>query len=259
MSSHNHSRLYRQSAAAVHTYKRLHQLTLLSYFLLAAIAILGMWSVLKATGTLGTTVPDLADVGSIRDHISAQLVTWLAAITLALYIFKEWRYGDRGFVMVYFLTGLLALWLLPVVASEFEPSPVQLEMEFTLNTCQPGGIEGDTVADRSLCSITRPSELNVLMSDADPARSDALVRTPDVNLDNLSRWNVEGQGQFRVYFLLEQESMGACEGSRFVTDRQSAEGLATACIERDGTVWSMHPFVTSENQTGRLVVYQELP
>ena len=259
MSSQNQSRLYRQSTTSVHNYKRLHQFSLLSYVLLALIAGLGMWSILKVTGAFGTTVPDLADVGSIRDHFSAQLVTWLAVITLALYIFKEWRYGERGFVMVYFLAGLLALWLLPVVASEFEPPLVQLEMEFTLNICQPGGIEGDTVVDRSLCSIANPGDLNVMMGNAEPGRSSAVIRVPDVNLDNLSRWNVEGRGQFRVYFLLEQDSLAACEGSRFVTDRQSADGFTTECIERDGQVWSMHPFVTSENQTGRLVVYQERP
>lgn len=259
MSSRDNSRLYRQSSGAVRSYKRLRQFNLISYVLLATIAVLGLWSIIIVTGASGNTVPDLADVASIRDHIIARLVTILAVVTVAIVIFKEWRYGDRGFGMVYFLTALLAMWLLPVMAAELEPPPVQLEAEFTLNICQPGGIEGGMVIDRSQCSIAPPAGLNVMMSDADPARADAVVREPNVNLDNLSRWNLEGRGQFRVYFLLEQESIAACEGLQFASDRQMAVNVTTNCIERDGAVWSVHPFVTSVNQTGRLVVYQELP
>lgn len=252
------SRIYQTSAAAIRDHKRNSQFSLVTYALLAVIGVLGLWTILKITGAFGTTIPDLADVASIRGHIVTRLVTILTVVAVLIYLFKEWRFGDFSFSMVYFLVPVLALWLFPVVAAELEPDVAQFDVEFQLTRCAPGSFESDQVNGDN-CKIVPPDEVTVQMSNADPTREDATIREPGSVSNEYARWHVEGRGEFYVYFMLQQDSMAECQGSLMATGRDSSAPYSWDCIEYQESVWSVHKFQTSEHQTGRLVVVQQLP
>lgn len=254
----NPSRIYQTSPAAIRDHKRNSQISLVTYTLLAVIGVLGLWTILKITGVFGETVPDLADIASIRDHIVTRLVTALTVATVVIYLFKEWRYGDFSFSMVYFLVPVLALWLFPVVAAELEPDVAQFDVEFQLTRCEPGSFEGNQINGDN-CTIVPPDEITVLMSNANPTREDAIIREPGSLFNDYARWNVEGRGEFFVYFMLQQDSMAECQGSLMASGRDTSAPYSWDCIEYEGNVWSVHKFQTSEHQTGRLVVVQQLP
>jgi hypothetical protein len=256
--NHDPSRIYDISPAAVHHHKRFRQFSTVTYILLAIIAALGVWTILKTAGAFGSSIPDLADVASIRDHMATRLVTILAAITLVIFLFKEWRFGDLNFNMIFFLVPLLALWLFPVVAAELEPDLVDFDVEFQLTRCESGAF-ADGQVDTSLCKIVSPADVIVLMSDAEPHRTDATIRAPQVTANEYHRWFIQGRGEFYIYFLLQHATMEECEGSQMALGRDPSAPYSYECMERDGAVWSVHKFQTSENQTGRLVILQELP
>lgn len=252
------SRIYDTSPTAVKNHKRHQQLTAVTYGLLAIVGVLGVWTILKVAGVFGNNIPDLADVASISDHIVVRVITILTVITLIVFLFKEWRFGDFNVTMLFFLVPLLALWLFPVLAAEYEPDVAEFDVEFMLNTCDEGAF-ADGQVNTDMCNIESPENFTVLMSDAEPTRDDAVIREPGTSNTELSRWFVEGRGEFHIYFMLQHASMEECEGSQMAIGRDPQAAYEYECIERDGAVWSVHKFLTSENRTGRLVILQELP
>lgn len=250
--------IYQTSPVAIHHHKRYKQFSLVTYALLAVIGVLGVWTILKIAGAFGSSIPDLADVASISDHVVTRLVTILAVISLVIFLFKEWRFGEFNFNMIYFLVPLLALWLFPVVAAELESDVARFDVEFQLTRCETGAF-GDGQVNSDLCKIVPAEDVTVLMSNANPTRDDAIIREPQSATSEYQRWYVESRGEFYVYFLLQHESMEECEGSQMAMGRDTSAPYAFECMEYDGSAWSVHKFQTSENQTGRLVVFQELP
>lgn len=247
-----------ESASARHSFQRLRQLNTVVFALLGVMVLLGIWCVVTLIRQESANAPDLATISPIQDHISSRLINVVGVITLLIFIYKEWRYGERSFGMVYFLLPLLAVWLIPVMAAESQAPTDTKEVEFTLNLCEPGGIEGTSVIDNRLCGQQALADGDVYLSLANPTDDDPELLEPMEILSDRARWQVTGSGEYTVYFLLRQESLDACTTARFVTGQRSGEQISAFCLERDGVAYSVHPFVTSREATGRLVVYQEL-
>lgn len=160
--------------------------------------------------------------------------------------------------MVIFLGPLLFLYLVPVMSAEVEPTEESIQVEFTLQHCQPGGIEGGELVDNSLCEFVPLEEGDVYMSASDPMDGDAEWLEPDNISDRRATWNVEARGEFVVYLIVSQDSIAQCEESRLTTSVQQQERRGHTCMEQAGQAWLVQPFVTSEIKTSWLLVYQEI-
>lgn len=247
------------SEKAAQNFRRLQQANIVAYALLAVLVLLGIWNIIALSSLMRSdTATDLADVSSIRGHISSQLITALALITLAFFIFKEWKWGERSFSMVYFLAPLFFLAVVPVMSAEVEPAEDGMVVKFTLNACEPGIIENGQVMDSSLCSLADLADTSVYMTHADPMEGDPEWHAPDMRDSFGSGWNVEARGRFRVYFLLEQNSMDQCTSAQIATSVFAQSRQEQNCLERDGQAWLVQPYETSTVEGGRLIVYQEV-
>lgn len=246
------------SASAKHTFRRLRQANTIVFVLLGLLVVLGIWNVLTLAELIRADARDLAEIGSIRSHISSQLITWVSAITLIVFVLKEWKWGERTFGGVFLLTGLLFLWLVPVMSAEVEPELETMQLRVMINHCQPGGIEGSMVVDSSLCTLAPPESVEMFMTTSDPLDGDPEWLEPDNISDFGPEWIVEVRGKFRVYFLIEQQSMEQCTDSRMTTSVPSAEQHGHHCLEQDDQVWMVQAYETSAVEAGRLTVYQEV-
>lgn len=247
------------SEKAVHNFRRLKQANTVVYALLGVILLLGIWNVLVLASLIRSdSATDLADIGSIRSHISSQLIMGVSLITLAIFIFKEWKWGERSFAMVYFLAALLFLGLVPVMSAEMEPIEESMAVKFTVNHCEPDSIEGGEVLNSSGCLLVDPTDTTAYMTTSDPTSGDPEWLSPNSQDSFGSSWQVDARGRFRVYFLLEQNSMEHCTSAPISTSVPPRERYGHHCLERDGEVWLVQAFETSAAEGGRLIVYQEV-
>ena len=246
------------SEKAVQNYRSLKQANIVVYALLGVLVVLGIWNVLTLASIIrADTAIDLADTGSISSHISSRLILWISLLTLGIYIFKEWKWGERTFAAVYFLAGLFFLAMVPVMSAEMEPAEENMVVRFTLNYCTPGAIEGGEMLDSSLCTLVDPADYTVFMASENPVSEDPEWLTPNAGDSFGHGWQVEARGKFRVYFLLEQPSAEQCD-SALTTSVASPERHGHHCLERDGKTWLVQAYETSANEGGRLTVYQEV-
>ena len=250
--------LLKESTSAERTYRKLHIANRICQGLLVVLVLLCIWNVIALVSIVrGLEAPDLADVGSILTHPSSRLIWIVSAITLAFYAFKEWKWGDRGFVMVFFLTVLLFLVLVPTMSAELEPANEVVTLDLTYSICEPGGLEGATVIDASKCEISRPDEGEVFLSDSNPMDGDSGWIAPNRFESGYTRWNLETRGRFTVYFVVKQPSMEHCETAQIATSANPEYGRDHGCVERDGSAWLVMPFETSVAESGYLTIYQE--
>jgi len=257
MLSLRNPKLLEASSTAAQTFRRLHVSNRVCYALLGLIALLGIWNILSvATLIRGANTPDLADASSILSHPSSRLIWIVSAITLAIFVFKEWKWGERGFAMVFFLAALLFLVLIPTMSAEVEPKNEAMMLELTYSLCQPGGIEDGKLLNADRCEIETPAEGEVFLSDADPTSRDTTWLKPDRYQSGFTRWNIEARGRFRVYFIIQQPSMDHCETAQVAVSKNTT--AEHSCFEQDGAVWMVVPFETSAVESGYLTLYQEV-
>lgn len=246
--------IYKPSETAIQSYRNLNQANRIFYALLGVLVLLGIWNVFYVASLIRSGVTDLAAIGEVGTHISTRLITLVAIVALALFIYKEWKWGDRGFVMAYPLAALLFLWLVPVMSAEIQPAEESMVVMFTLNECETGAIVDRALADSSLCELVAPDSYNVQMATSNPFDSDAQILAPS-NEDSFGHgWPVEARGRFQVYFMVEQPSMEACQNTEFVTNQMGVSLDGDDCLEHEGAVWKVYPFVTSTEEGGRLSV-----
>lgn len=247
------------STKAAHNFKRLQQANMLVYALLGVLVILGIWNVLAVASLIRTdAATDLADIGSISSHISSRLIMWVALITLAVFVFKEWKWGERSFSAIYFLAPLFFLAMVPVMSAEVQPNEETMVVKFTLNHCEPGAIEGGEVVNSDLCTILDPEDTTVYLSASNPTDDDVEWRAPNSGDSFGNGWQVDARGRIRVYIMFAQDSLDQCESITMTTSVMPRERLGYQCIERDGKAWLVQPYETSSVEGGRLIVYQEV-
>lgn len=250
--------VYAPSARAEHNYRRLRQANMVFYAILGLMAILCVWNVIEVASMIRGGATDLALVDSIQGHLSTRLINTLALVALAIFAFKEWKWGDRNFGMVFVLGLLLFLWLVPVMSAEIQPTEEQMRLEVTHSQCAPGGIEGGQILDSSQCELVPMGEGDIWMSASNPMDGDTEMLPPDALQPNLARWNITARGHFTVYFMLPQESGEACENFRFTTSVSARDAIGHDCLQRDGTVYSVHPFTTNSEANIWFTIYQEV-
>lgn len=244
------------SERARHNYAQLDRFNKVCYALLAVMVVLGIWNVIEVVALIRSGEKDMADVVSIMDHISTRLILGVGLVALLVFIFKEWKYGDRGFAGVYFLAALLFLGLVPTMSAEIQPSEEDLRVAFTYNLCEAGGIEGAQVIDSSLCQLQDPDSFNVILAAADPRASDVEKMESTGSDSSGVSWSVTTRGTVRVYAMVEQESLEICQSSKVVNNTGE---YGHFCVENEGTAWLVQPFEISAVSGNRLVVHQELP
>lgn len=251
--------MHRKSPSAEYSYRRLRQMDIAVLVLLAAMAILAFWNVSTLISMFSSDVPDLAELGVITEHPSTRLMYPVGLLALALFLFKEWQYGERTLGMWYMLLPMLALVLVPTASAELQPSVRDKVVEFTLTRCPAGAMEGDTLLDPEACSITAIHESEVFLADSDPLDGDFELLSPQSDSNGGAKWTVAGTGKYKIYFLVEQDSPEVCASSRFSSNVDAEDRLANTCLVHDGYSYSVHPFVTDYMSNGWLVVYQSMP
>ena len=247
-----------ESPTAKSNFRRLRLFDIAVGALLVLMAILAIWNILVLAGMFRSVVPDLADIAIIRDHISTRLLYFVAGLTFILFLFKEWQYGERSLGTLYVILPMLALALVPTVTDELQPNAREKTVDFTLTRCAAGSIEDGRVMDPDNCEIAAISEGEVFLADADPAGGDFELIQPAGMTSGGGRWTVTGVGNYKVYFLVRQDSMESCASSSFTNNVGPDTRLESSCIEREGAVYSVHPLITSYMGNGWLVTYQEL-
>lgn len=250
--------VYAPSSNAERTYRYLRRANYVFYALLAFIALCGIWNVIAVSGMIRGGAVDLADVKSIQDHISARLVNILTIAALAVFAFKEWKWGDRNFSMVFVLGLMLFLWLVPVMSAEVQPAEENLRMEITYRHCAPGAIEGDSVRDGSECDVVTLEEGDIWMSPSNPQDGDFEMLPPDSVQASRTGWNVTARGHFTVYFMMPQDSLETCENLRLTTSLSSRDAQGHYCVEHEGTAYSVHPVTTLADANVWFTIYEEV-
>lgn len=250
--------VYSPSARAEHNYRRLRQANYLFYGMLVLMAICGIWNVITVAGMIRGGATDLALVESIQEHISARIISFLAIASLVVFAFKEWKWGDRSFGMVFVLGVWLFLWLVPVMSAEIQPAEEQVRLEVTYTHCLPGGIEGGEILDSSRCEIASMGEGDIFMTASDPRNGEPEILAPDRLQPNLATWNITARGHFTVYYLLPQESVEICENTAFTSSASARKAMGHYCLERDGQAYSVHPFTTNSLANAWFTIYQEV-
>lgn len=242
------------SQRAQENYRKLELFNKICYGLLAVMVVLGIWNIIEVATLIRSGVRDLADIASIMDHISSRLILGVGAVALAIFIFKEWKYGERGFAGVYFLAALLFLGLVPTMSAEIQPAEEDLLVSLTYNVCDPDAVEGGVVIDSSLCLLQEPDNYNVMLAASNPQESDAERQAPGGQDSVGVNWTINGRGNVRVYAMVEQQSLEICESSKVANN---TDGYGHFCMEEDGTAWLVQPFEVSSATGNRLVIHQE--
>lgn len=251
--------IHEASAKADAHYRTLKVFNIVVTTLLVVIAALAIVNIAAAVSMFRTEIQDLADIGSIREHFTTQWILTLSATALVIFVFKEWKYGERSLGMIYFLAPLLFFALIPTVTAEIQPNARDKVVELTISRCAPGGLEDGRMVDADKCEVASLDEGGVFLSASNPAENAGEMQPPDSTTAAGGKWTVRGIGSYKVYFLVKQESMEHCSGSVFTNNVDEGSRTTSSCIEHDGTVYSVHPLVTNYISNGWLVVYQQLP
>lgn len=249
--------LHRPSERAERDFRRQKLFNNIILGLMIFMAIMGVWNVITIASIIRDGAVDLADTAAILSHISSRIIFAAGAVTLVLIIIKEWKWGDPGFATAFVLAPLLFLVLVPVMSAELQPNEESMHLEATFTQCEPGGIEALEAQDNSLCEIVGSDSGRIFMSGSNPADGSPELLEPDVMQPDRAGWDVEARGEFKVYFMLQQESMDACESSQFTTSASREATTNHNCVEIDGTAYSSHSFVTSNLAGKWFSVYQE--
>lgn len=253
---HNDS-LHRPSERAEHAFKQQQLFNRILTGLMILLAGLGVWNILELAALIRSDAQDLADISSILNHPSSRIIFLVAFITLVVYLYKEIKWGDAGFAMSFFLAPLLFFALVPVMSAEVQPAEENMAVKITLNYCEPGAIEGGEVLNNDACTLVDPASQQVFLTESNPMEGDPEWLSPNSQDDFGSSWSVQARGEFRVYFLLAQDSMEHCESAPLTSSEPSPERLGHSCLEQDGQAWMVQPYETNTAEGGRLIVYQE--
>lgn len=250
--------MWKPSPTAEKNFGKLNLLNKVSLGLLGLMAVLAMWNVLVAADSLRDRGRELADMEiSPANHISGQLILGLALVTLAIYLFKELKFGEFTVGSFVFLGGLAFLALVPVVGEEVQMPLKDQILSITYSECEQGVIVDGRPTDRERCVPGMLGEEDFLLADRDPTADDVTFSGPRDSTDGRWRWNVEARTVYMVHFLVKQPSMDVCEqrNTSVTVDGNYREG--GSCMEHEGSAWLVLPLEITPELPGNIQIYQD--
>lgn len=219
----------------------------ISLVLLGLMLVVAIWNVVQFIVLRNGPTADLADILNLRETLAGRVMTILSWVTLGIFIFKEWRWGERtlGLILA-FLAGWLFLTLVPVMTDEIlGPSQDQV-MSISVRHCQPGAIAENGDVDRERCEWATLAESDARLALANPVERNTSLIAPSGVKDHQLRWSQTGRWEYMVYFLVRSDSVEQCQqqiASTSFVAVSPTRGVAGAptCIEQDNSAWIMIP------------------
>lgn len=236
------------SPNAERQFRKLRRLDFVVNSLLALLIALSIWNIATLVQMRLISNQDLADVRSITDDLSTHLIWILTLVTLGVILLREWLVGERTVGIVYPLTALLAIGLVPAAMSEIQPALQDQTLRVVMNECPPKAIVNNTLSSIGRCVPREIREGDVLLAVTDPTEGDIKTLDPVSGGQNTIAFTMSGRGTYTVYFMFRFEDVSACTNGMIFPRGMAANEANYQCVNYDGAAWMVMPHTTASNQ-----------
>lgn len=236
------------SPNAERAFKRLRTLDIVITALFAIIMLLCIWNIGRLAQLRMIDNQDLADVRSITDDFSTKLIWILTPLTAIIIALRELLVGDRGFALIFPLTGLLALFLVPAAMSEIQPPLQDQTLRVVMHECPPKAIVNDELSAIGRCEPFAMEDGEVMLAVSDPTEDSFDTVEPESVAQNTVTYTLSGRGTYTVYFMFRYDDTHACEQSSILPRGGSFSSANHQCIDHNNAVWKVLPHTTAANR-----------
>lgn len=240
--------IFLPSPNAERAFLKLRRLDFLVNGLIGLLILLCVWNVAKLAQLRMIENQDLADVRSITDDLSTKLIWIVTPLTLAIIAIREWLIGERTFGVVYPLTALLAIILVPATMTEIQPPLEEQTLRVVINECPPKAIVNDRLSSIGRCQPFPIEEDDVILALSDPTDDSFRTLGPASGGQNTIAYTFSGRGTYTVYFMFRFDDTISCEQSTILPRGLDFSSVNNPCIEHNGSIWKVMPHTTAANK-----------
>lgn len=239
--------IFMPSPNADRAFRRLRRLDFLVNGLIIILGLLCIVNIGKLVELNLIQNQDLADVSSITDDFSTKLIWILTPATLGVLAIREYMIGERTMGVIYPLTALLAVILIPAAMTEIQPPLEDQTLRVVLNECPPKAIVNDELSSIGRCVPRAINDGDVMLAVSDPTNGSLNTVDPVAGGQNTITYSLSGRGTYTVYFMFKYNDMYACEQSTILPRGGAFSSVNYQCIVSNDAIWKVMPHTTSAN------------
>lgn len=239
--------IFTESPNAARTFRGLRRMDYMVNTALIILGILCLWNIGKLVQIRLIENQDLASVSDIIRDPSTRLIWLLSIGTLGLIAVRECTFGERSIGLVYPLTILLAMLLVPAMMSEIQPALKDQTLRIVMQECPPKAIVNNQLSSMARCDPHQIAEGDVLLATSNPAEGSFATLDPVSGGQNAIGFTMTGRGTYTVYFMFRQEDMASCERAMLFPRNSEAKSGTLDCVSAYGKTWLVWPHSTSAN------------
>lgn len=239
--------LFSPSPNAARTFRALRRMDYMVNTALGVLLVLCGWNVFTLVQFRLIRNQDLAGVSDIMAEPSTKLIWLVALATLGLIVAREWWFGERSIGVVYPLTALLAILLVPAMMSEIQPALRDQTLRVVMSECPPKAVVNGELGTIARCTPHAINNGDVLLATSNPAEGAFETLDPVSGGQNTIAFTMSGRGTYTVYFMFRQEDMAACKQAMLFPLIGEAKAGVLQCVMENGEAWLVLPHTTSAN------------
>ena len=239
--------IFTESPNAARTFRGLRRMDYMVNTSLIILGILCLWNIGKLVQLRLIENQDLAAVGDIIDDPSTKIIWLLSLGTLGLIAWREIAFGERSIGLVYPLTILLAVLLIPAMNSEIQLPLQDHVLRIVMQECPPKAIVNNELTSMARCDPHEIADGDVLLATSNPAQGPFETLDPVTAGQNTIGFAMQGRGTYTVYFMFRQADEAACSKAILFARNTEAEPGSLDCVSAYGQTWLVWPHTTSAN------------
>lgn len=241
--------IFTESPNAAKSFRNLRKMDYMVNTALIILGILSLWNIGKLVRLRLIDNQDLAAVEDIIADPSTRMIWWLSIATLGMIAYREFTFGERSIGLVYPLTILLAILLVPAMNSEIQLPLKEHTLRIVMQECPPKAIVNNELTSMARCDPHEIADGDVLLATSNPAEGSFETLDPVSTGQNAIGFNMQGRGTYTVYFMFKQEDQAACERAILFPRNGEANPGELECVSALGQTWLVWPHTTSANST----------
>lgn len=241
--------IFTESPNAAKTFRSLRKMDYMVNTALVILGILSLWNIGRLVQMRLVGNQDLASVEDIIKDPSTRLIWGLAIATLGMIAYREFTFGERSIGLVYPLTILLGILLVPAMNSEIQLPLQDHTLRIVMQECPPKAIVNNQLTSMARCDPHGIGDGDVLLATSNPAEGAFETLDPVTTGQNTIGFHMQGRGTYTVYFMFKQPDEAACERAILFPRNSEASPGSLECVSAYGQSWLVWPHTTSANST----------
>lgn len=237
--------IFTESPNAARSFRGLQRMDYMVNTALIILCVMCVWNIGQLVQIRMTTNQDLASISDIIQDPSTRIIWLLSIGTLGMIAVREYSFGERSIGLVYPLTILLAILLIPATMSEIQPALQEHSLRFVVHECPPKAIVNNELASVARCDPHQIADGDVLLATSNPASGTFETLDPVSGGQNTIGFTMQGRGTYTVYVMLRQDDIATCEKAMFFHQNNQASIGELDCVSAHDEIWLVLPHTTN--------------